>query len=166
MKSALSLKSTSTNDEDLYRYDFENYKNCLETAAPNSYQTSSTESGKSLAYYLDFYNKKHTILSLESNQNFLNQNLRQHHLRCNDQILKTNNQLLNGNSKPKEESITSSNVEFNAPSYSESLRSHRGDTDLNLKNKLKQKEIVNDFMKFNKPKSDQETENLTTKFKK
>jgi hypothetical protein len=131
---------------------------------------SETEPGRSLAYYLDFYNKKHRILQLENNQNNLNKNLKS---RKTELLLKTNNHLLenkhsllsegremNKHFKMGDRSFTllseKSSLEFSTNSQNNIISNYKADID-NLKYKLadNQQDLVKDFIKFSKSNSEQ-----------
>lgn len=134
----------------------------------NHPKVSPKDTNKSLAYYLDFYNKKHLVLSLENKQNQLSKSLKHNTYINNESLMKTNNQLLKnintlGDSREMnhyetigEKSLTllkqKSNLEFSSNSQNSIISSYKTEID-NLKNRtnLNQTEIMNGFMKIKTP---------------
>ena len=170
MLSPKSYKSISSNeDEDVYKYNFDQDKYIIENSVRSKSTRGSKESGKSLAYYLQVYNKKHEVLAIENNQNNLYSNLKQiskPNYRNNESLMKTNNQLLK----------SSTDLEF--PTYSKAgqkdgaknensllLVSQRSNLEFSSSqsNKSNPKNLVNDFVKINQSNADTEPSILNFK---
>ena len=145
-------------DEDYYHYNFDQSSYAIENSfRPKSSNSNETIRTKSLAYYLDFYNKKHTNLAIESNQNVLSQNLKlKNHKRYNNQP-----------SNPSIKSLVNSQIERSDKSYlflsANSEQVHEKPSHINsIKNS---KMDPGNFVKFNKILTDQKSETDSLNFK-
>ena len=151
----LNLNREET-DEDYYHYNFDQSSYVIENSfRPKSSNSNETIRTKSLAYYLDFYNKKHTNLAIENNQNALSQNLK----------LKQNR--YNQSRKPSIKSLVNSQIEKSDKSYlflsANSDQVHEKPSHINsIKNS---KMDLGNFVKFNKILTDQKSETDTLNFK-
>lgn len=161
MTSEFPANTSTAGDEDAFRYNFDKNKYIIETVAGNSSvrsksttQPPSEVPGKSLAYYLDFYSKKHMILSIENAQNNLYPSLKKgSQMAINQSLLKTNNQLLskdiNDHVFPLKP-VKNLNNPFADSKQALVFLSQKSNLETTSHSKvIKQRDIEQDFLKFN-----------------
>ena len=161
MTSENPANTFSAGDEDAFRYNFDKNKYIIETIGNNSSVRSKSSNqqnpdlpSKSLAYYLDFYSKKHMILSIENAQNNLYPSLKKtSQMAANQSLLRTNNQLLAKNINDHDfplKPVKNSNNSYADTNKALFLLTQKSNLETTSHSKvIKQREIEHDFLKFN-----------------
>ncbi len=159
MKSASSRIQSPVNKDS---NEIESYSSNVENSEKIR-SKSEIDPGKSLAYYLDFYNKKHMVLKLENNQDQLNHNLKQRKLNNHllvDKFQSANCRKMNKHFKMGDRSFTllseKSTSEFATSSQNSIISNYKTEIE-NLKYTLpgNQQDLVKDFIKFSKSNNEQ-----------